>query len=92
MEAPDGSLVYLGSYKPTKSGYYFVGWYTDKNLTRTSRVGYVRMDGNKTVYAKFAVADKTNPKTADPALPGLALAVLSFSTVGLAALGIQKRK
>ena len=92
VEAPDGSLVYLGSYKPTKSGYYFVGWYTDKNLTRTSRVGYVRMDGNKTVYAKFAVADKTNPKTADPALPGLALAVLSFSTVGLAALGIQKRK
>lgn len=92
VEAPDGSLVYLGSYKPTKSGYYFVGWYTDKNLTRASRVGYVRMDGNKTVYAKFAVADKTNPKTADPALPGLALAVLSFSTVGLAALGIQKRK
>lgn len=92
VEAPDGSLVYLGSYKPTKSGYYFVGWYTDKNLTRESRVGYVRMDGNKTVYAKFAVADKTNPKTADPALPGLALAVLSFSTVGLAALGIKKRK
>lgn len=92
VEAPDGSLVYLGSYKPTKSGYYFVGWYTDKNLTRESRVGYVRMDGNKTVYAKFAVADKTNPKTADPALPGLALAVLSFSTVGLAALCIQKRK
>lgn len=92
VEAPDGSLVYLGSYKPTKSGYYFVGWYTDKNLTRESRVGYVRMDGNKTVYAKFAVADKTNPKTADPALPGLALAVLSFSAVGLAAVGIQKRK
>lgn len=92
VEAPDGSLVYLGSYKPTKSGYYFVGWYTDKNLTRESRVGYVRMDGNKTVYAKFAVADKTNPKTADPALPDLALAVLSFSTVGLAAVGIQKRK
>lgn len=92
VEAPDGSLVYLGSYKPTKSGYYFVGWYTDKNLTRESRVGYVRMDGNRTVYAKFAVADKTNPKTADPALPGLALAVLSFSTVGLAAVGIQKRK
>lgn len=92
VEAPDGSLVYLGSYKPTKSGYYFVGWYTDKNLTRASRVGYVRMDGNKTVYAKFAVADKTNPKTADPALPGLALAVLSFSTVGLAAMGLKKRK
>lgn len=92
VEAPDGSLVYLGSYKPTKSGYYFVGWYTDKNLTRASRVGYVKMDADKTVYAKFAVADKTNPKTADPALPGLALAVLSFSAVGLAALGIQKRK
>lgn len=92
VEAPDGSLVYLGSYKPTKSGYYFVGWYTDKNLTRASRVGYVRMDGNKTVYAKFAVADKTNPKTADPALPGLALAVLSFSTVGLAVVGLKKRK
>ena len=92
VEAPDGSLVYLGSYKPTKSGYYFVGWYTDKNLTRASRVGYVRMDGNKAVYAKFAVADKTNPKTADPALPGLALAVLSFSTVGLAAMGLKKRK
>lgn len=92
VEAPDGSLVYLGSYKPTKSGYYFVGWYTDKNLTRESRVGYVKMDADKTVYAKFAVADKTNPKTADPALPGLALAVLSFSTVGLAAVGIQKRK
>lgn len=92
VEAPDGSLVYLGSYKPTKSGYYFVGWYTDKNLTRASRVGYVKMDADKTVYAKFAVADKTNPKTADPALPGLALAVLSFSAVGLAAVGIQKRK
>ena len=92
VEAPDGSLVYLGSYKPTKSGYYFVGWYTDKNLTRASRVGYVRMDGNKTVYAKFAVADKTNPKTADPALPGLAMAVLSFSAVGLAAMGLKKRK
>ena len=92
VEAPEGSLVYLGSYKPTKSGYYFVGWYTDKNLTQASRVSYVKMDGNKTVYAKFAVADKTNPKTADPALPGLALAVLSFSGMGLAAMGFKKRK
>ncbi len=92
MEAPDGSLVYLGSYKPTKSGYYFVGWYTDKNLTRTSRVGYVRMDGNKTVYAKFAVPIRPTPKPPTPPCRGLALAVLSFSTVGLAALGIQKRK
>ena len=92
VEAPAGSLVYLGDYKPTKSGYYFAGWHTDKSLTQASRVSYVRMDGNKTVYAKFAVADKTNPKTADPALPGLALAVLSFSGMGLAAMGFKKRK
>ena len=44
-----GSTVDLTKYVPTRSGYEFDGWYTDKNLTK--KITSIRLSGNDTVYA-----------------------------------------
>ncbi len=48
----DGDVVNLSSKTPTKSGYTFVGWYTDTALTY--KVTSITLDSNKTVYAKWS--------------------------------------
>lgn len=46
-----GSTVNLNNYVPTKDGYEFAGWYSDKALTE--KVTSVRINKNMTVYAKW---------------------------------------
>jgi uncharacterized repeat protein (TIGR02543 family) len=53
-----GSSVSLASYKPTRDGYTFTGWYADKALTKP--VTSVTMAGDVTVYAGWEKAD-ANP-------------------------------
>jgi uncharacterized repeat protein (TIGR02543 family) len=53
-----GSSVGLASYKPTRDGYAFTGWYADKALTKP--VTSVTMAGDVTVYAGWEKAD-ANP-------------------------------
>ncbi len=45
------TAVSLNSYKPTREGYTFEGWYSDKELTNA--VTSITMTGNTTVYAKW---------------------------------------
>ena len=50
-----GTVVDLSSYTPTRSGYDFEGWFSDEALT--NKVTSIKMDSDKTVYAKW---DKVN--------------------------------
>jgi len=47
-----GETVELAEYKPTRDGYTFVGWYSDKELTKA--VTTVELTADTTVYAKWA--------------------------------------
>jgi uncharacterized repeat protein (TIGR02543 family) len=46
-----GTTVDLTTYKPTKTGYTFGGWFSDKELTKS--VTSVKLTANTTVYAKW---------------------------------------
>ena len=56
-----GSTVDLTQYTPTRTGYTFDGWYTDKDLTEA--VTTLKLTSSTTVYAKWTV------KTAESTLP-----------------------
>lgn len=46
-----GATIDLTQYAPTRTGYDFAGWYSDKGLTRA--VTSVKLTGDTTVYAKW---------------------------------------
>lgn len=46
-----GTTIDLRDYTPTREGYDFNGWYSDKDLT--DKIISIRLTGNKTVYAKW---------------------------------------
>lgn len=46
-----GTTIDLATYKPTRSGYTFAGWFSDKALTKA--VTSVKLTANTTVYAKW---------------------------------------
>lgn len=84
----DGEVVNLKNYTPTRSGYWFCGWFKDSKLTGR-KLETIKMDANKTVYAKWKKEDTSNPKTGDTI--GLALGVLTLTTV-LGAAVVTKKK
>ena len=51
-------MIDLDKYVPTKSGFDFGGWYSDRALT--TPVDEIKLTGNKTVYAKW---NTKNPST-----------------------------
>ena len=46
-----GTTIDLAAYKPTRAGYTFAGWFSDKELTKA--VTSVKLTANTTVYAKW---------------------------------------
>lgn len=46
-----GTTIDLAAYKPTRTGYTFAGWFSDKALTKA--VTSVKLTTNTTVYAKW---------------------------------------
>lgn len=46
-----GTTIDLATYKPTRAGYTFAGWFSDKTLTKA--VTSVKLTANTTVYAKW---------------------------------------
>ena len=46
-----GTTIDLAAYKPTRAGYTFAGWFSDKALTKA--VTSVKLTANTTVYAKW---------------------------------------
>ena len=85
----DGEVVNLKDYTPTRSGYWFCGWFKDSKLTGR-KLETIKMDANKTVYAKWKKEDTTNPKTGDTI--GLAVGVLALTTVLGAAVVTKKKR
>jgi|GEM_PF-4123368 len=55
-----GSTIPLDSYKPTRDGYTFLGWFSDPALT--NRITEVRLTSNTTIYAKWTKVGE-NPFT-----------------------------
>ena len=53
-----GNTIDLSDYTPTREGYDFSGWYSDKGLT--NKITEIKLTGNKTVYAGWT---KQNPAT-----------------------------
>ena len=64
-----GTTIDLSDYTPTRTGYTFAGWYSDKELTE--KVTSVKLSENTIVYAKWTknadetVAGFTDVKTGD---------------------------
>ena len=52
-----GTTIDLATYKPTRAGYTFAGWFSDKALTKT--VTSVKLTANTTVYAKWTESGGT---------------------------------
>lgn len=52
-----GTTIDLAAYKPTRAGYTFAGWFSDKALTKT--VTSVKLTANTTVYAKWTESGGT---------------------------------
>ena len=53
-----GTTIDLSDYTPTRAGYTFAGWYSDKELT--DKVTSIKLSENTTVYAKWTKnADET---------------------------------
>lgn len=80
--------------KPTKSGYYFCGWFTTSNFKSGTQVTTVKVKEGQTVdvYAKWKKVDPTNPKTGDTSYPELALGILALSTISLGAVIVVSKK
>lgn len=74
-------------YTPTRSGYWFCGWY--KESTFKTKVTQLTVNEDTTIYAKWKKEDTTNPKTGDTI--GLAVGVLTLTTV-LGAAVVTKKK
>mgnify|MGYP004533280435 CR=1 FL=1 len=99
INAAKGSTVELKKYKPSRSGYYFVGWYRTKDLKSGTQVSWQHMtdtyadsDGVIHVYAKWKKMDTTNPKTGDSSFPELAAGLLALSALSLGAVTLIGKK
>lgn len=99
INAAKGSTVELKKYKPSRSGYYFVGWYRTKDLKSGTQVSWQHMtdtyadsEGVIHVYAKWKKMDTTNPKTGDSSFPELAAGLLALSTLSLGAVTLIGKK
>ena len=75
-------------YTPTRSGYWFSGWYKEK--TFKNKVGDLTLNEDTTIYAKWKKEDTTNPKTGDNS--GWAVGILTLTTVLGAAAVVTKKK
>lgn len=75
-------------YTPTRSGYWFSGWY--KESTFKTKVTELTVNEDTTIYAKWKKEDTTNPKTGDTI--GLAVGVLALTTVLGAAVVTKKKR
>lgn len=99
INAAKGSTVDLAKYKPSRSGYYFVGWYRTKDLKSGTQVSvqsmkekYADADGVIHVYAKWKKMDTTNPKTGDSSFPELAAGLLALSALSLGTVALIGKK
>lgn len=99
INAAKGSTVELKKYKPSRSGYYFVGWYRTKDLKSGTQVSWQHMtdtyadsEGVIHVYAKWKKMDTTNPKTGDSSFPELAAGLLALSALSLGAVTLIGKK
>ena len=75
-------------YTPTRSGYWFCGWY--KESTFKTKVTELTVNEDTTIYAKWKKEDTTNPKTGDTI--GLAVGVLALTAVLGAAVVTKKKR
>lgn len=69
---PENTKIDLSAYVPTKEGFTFEGWYSEKALT--NKITEITLGQDMTVYAKWAQAAAPapggdNPQTSNPSNP-----------------------
>ena len=80
VRAWKGHMINLSSYRPTREGYEFSGWYADRNLTQP--ITEIRLDGNRTVYAGWIKqAEQTGENSKPKAVPAQLIAGDNAKTV-----------
>ncbi|KXL53151.1 endoglucanase precursor [Anaerotignum neopropionicum] len=62
-----GDTVDLSSYKPTREGYAFAGWYSDEALT--NKISSVTLTTSTTVYAKWTELTEKTEETKETKNP-----------------------
>lgn len=65
---PENTKIDLSAYVPTKDGFTFEGWYSEKALT--NKITEITLGQDMTVYAKWAqnlTPGENNPQTSNPA-------------------------
>ena len=69
VEVTKDSEIDLSKYEPKKQGFYFVGWYTEPELT--NRVKNIKLTEDKTLYAKWVPLpqEPTPPVNPNPEKP-----------------------
>ena len=76
----------LTKYVPTRHGYTFVGWYSERSLV--NKVSDIYLTGDRTVYAGWRAV--TIPQTGDSSQMGLWSSALCASFAGCVALIVWK--
>ena len=76
----------LTKYVPTRHGYTFVGWYSERSLV--NKVSDIYLTGDRTVYAGWRAV--TTPQTGDSSQMGLWSTALCASFAGCVALIVWK--
>ena len=76
----------LTKYVPTRHGYTFVGWYSERSLV--NKVSDIYLTGDRTVYAGWRAV--TIPQTGDSSQMGLWSTALCASFAGCVALIVWK--
>lgn len=60
---PPCRTITLFDYKPTRDGYDFTGWYSDKELTQ--KITEIQLNGSRTIYAGWTKNDPDPDTKAD---------------------------
>ena len=97
IRTTSGKTINLSDYIPTRNGYDFTGWYSDK--TRMQKITEIKLNENKTVYAGWTKLTSDGSSTQKPPtgdsnellLWSVLLLIFGFSIINIVLL-VKKKK
>ena len=97
IRTTSGKTINLSDYIPTRNGYDFTGWYSDKTLMQ--KITEIKLNENKTVYAGWTKLTSDGSSTQKPPtgdsnellLWSVLLLIFGFSIINIVLL-VKKKK